>query len=131
MLTWQPFGLYQVGEVNVQQRLGSEDHLVCLVRGMSLEPDDLDLVPVLDTMQRIALTADKLSSCIQVVLQRCYNDWRFCKTGIHCLAACCHHEALSTVDGVSCRTTVLKSIQALYQRELTFYVKLFYVLFQL
>lgn len=84
-----------------------------LINSLSIEPDDTETIPVKAAVKRIAVDGDQLTNCIQVILNRCHDNWQFSRFAIQIC-----NNLLLEVDKSTVRHAVLSAIQANFKRML-------------
>ena len=53
------------------------DQLEILVKSLSLDADDKELLPVRETATKASTSQEKMNEVFMTLYQRCHEDWRF------------------------------------------------------
>lgn len=98
----------------------SKERLHGLILAMSHETDEFEILAVKDTIIQLTATATReetITECIQMLLDRCEDNWRFSESAVRCVRQCSIDEQFKAACGTALRPQFLKQLQTLYKRK--------------
>ncbi len=86
------------------------EQLSVMVGSLSIDADDNEIIPVRDTAVKAGTTEAKLDEIVNMMYQRCQDDWSFAP----CSVRIANHLATLGLEaeGVKFRSAMLRAMQA-------------------
>ena len=89
------------------------DALVNLIQSLSIEPDDVELMPVSDAAKKFVTNKSEMETFVSMLYNRCLTNWKFAR----CAALLCQRIISIQVEQNSLRTMLLQTIQKAHKEK--------------
>lgn len=96
----------------------TKERLHGLIQAMSHDTDEFEILAIKDTIIQLAATGNEtITEFIQMLLDRCEDNWRFSTSAVRCVKQCSNDDQFKAVCGTALRPQFLKQLQAMFKRK--------------